>query len=43
MFSAIAQQDWKKIRYTLQDFTTRYRRKNVGFGNSPLLATVPGC
>lgn len=26
---AIAQQDWKKIRYTLQDFTTFYRRKNV--------------
>lgn len=31
VFSAIALQDWKKIRYTLQDFTTFYRRKNVGF------------
>ena len=27
--SAIATQDWKKIRYTLQDFTSWYRRKNV--------------
>lgn len=37
VYSAVSIKDWKKIRYTLQDFTNWYRRKNV---NYPILAPV---